>query len=51
MAFSSGPSQYVRYVLNKGQTYYLNMANLDGGNWSCPDSTCDAVILIQNPNP
>ena len=31
MAFSSGPSQYVRYVLNKGQTYYLNMANLDGG--------------------
>jgi hypothetical protein len=51
MAFSSGPSQYVRSVLTPGQTYYFNMANLEGGNWSCPDSTCDAVILLQNPNP
>jgi hypothetical protein len=51
MPFSSGPSQYVRTVLTPGQTYYLNMANLDAGNWSCPDSTCDAVILLQNPNP
>jgi hypothetical protein len=49
--FSSGSSPYVRYVLNPGQTYYLNMANLGGGNFSCPDSTCDAVILLQNPNP
>jgi hypothetical protein len=49
--FSSGPSVYVRTVLNPGQTYYLNMANLDNGTPSCPDSTCDAVILLQNPNP
>jgi hypothetical protein len=49
--FSSGPSPYVRTVLNPGQTYYLNLANLDSGTPSCPDSTCDAVILLQNPNP
>jgi hypothetical protein len=51
LAFSSGPSPYVRYTLTPGQTYYLNLANLEAGNWSCPESPCDAVILLQNPNP
>lgn len=36
--------------LNPGQVYYINMANIAGGNNTCPGQ-CDASISAQNPKP
>jgi hypothetical protein len=51
LSLASGPSQYVQFQLVPGQTYYMNLANRAGGVNTCVDSSCDAVLMFQNPQP